>query len=184
MPNTTKNLRNRPKASSYTEEQKARGTGQLNPVNAYLRNDPVTYYYQKMSDSNQQYLRDDFWSEAAKRGESETLISLLQASNDDKVSKDAINAVTAYGDRLDYDTYMLALQLPHLDDTEKKDRIDEDKFDEDGNLISEGTGYNFGKYTDKEWAQEIINYTMGLWDAEIIEEDKSVEVGLPMQAHK
>lgn len=172
MPNTIKNLRNRPNASSYTEEQKQRGIGQLNSVNAYLRNDPVTYYYQKMSDNNQQYLRDDFWSEAAKRGESETLISLLQASNDDKVSKDAINAVTAYGDRLDYDTYMLALQLPHLDDTEKKDRIDEDKFDEDGNLISEGTGYNFGKYTDKEWAQEIINYTMGHWDAEIVEEDK------------
>ena len=43
-----KNLRNAPKATDYSELQAQRGTGQLDSVNAYLRNDPVSYFYQKI----------------------------------------------------------------------------------------------------------------------------------------
>lgn len=167
------NLRNRPQATEYAVEQAGRGPGQLDSINAYLRNDPISYFYQKLSDDKNEFLRDDFWSEAAKRGESENLVGLLQMTSQENFSREAIDAISGYGTRVDYDAYMLALQLSHLDNVEKKKRIDEDQYDAEGNLISSGTGYEFGEYTDQEWAWEILKHTMGRWDAEIIEEDKA-----------
>lgn len=167
------NLRNRPQAIEYAVEQAGRGPGQLDSINAYLRNDPISYFYQKLSDDKNEFLRDDFWLEAAKRGESENLIDLLQKTGQENFSREAIDAISGYGARVDYDAYMLALQLPHLDNVKKKKRIDEDQWDEEGNQTNIGTGYEFGEYTDQEWAWEILKHTMGRWDAEIIEEDKA-----------
>ena len=73
-----KNLRNRPKVTENKDTQAARGTGQLNSYDNVLRNDPATYYYNKLNKNP--YFREDFWSEAARRGESEQLISLLQST--------------------------------------------------------------------------------------------------------
>ena len=168
-----KNLRNRPETVSYSEEQQRRGPGQLDSIDAYLRNDPTSYFYQKFSRSKNPYLRDDFWTEAARQGESESLIHLLEMTKSDSFSSEAIEVLSGYGDRLDYDTYLFALELPHLDNETKKMRTDEGVFDENGVLVSPGTGTEFGEFTDKEWAWEILKHTIGRWDAEIIEEDKA-----------
>ena len=80
--------------------------------------------------------------------------------------------MSGYGDRMDYDGYMLSLQFPHLDNTNKTPRVDSDVFDEEGNQVSIGTGYEYGEFTDQEWANEIVKHTIGGWEAEIIEEDQ------------
>lgn len=155
------NLRNRPKALEYSDVQAERGTGQLDTMNAYLRSDPVSYFYQKLKDTDNQFLRDDYWAEASKRGESENLISLLQGTQGENFSSEALDILSGYGDRMGYDDYMLALQLPHLDNENKVKRVDQE------------SGYEFGEYTDQEWAWEILKNTVNRWDAQIIEEYKA-----------
>jgi len=147
-----------PLAGDYADELRMRGTGKIDTINAYLRADPISYYYEKLKGEGNQYLRDDFWSEAARRGESEQLIyGMQQAGNKQNT---AFDLVQSYGDMLDYDTYMLAMQYNMLDDSEKKERIDQ------------ASGYKFGDYTDKEWAAKILEHTIQGWEAEILEANK------------
>lgn len=154
------NLRNRPTATEYSDIVASRGSGQLNSINAYLQNDPVSYFYQKFKESENPFLRDDHWSEAARRGESENLIALLNTVDEETFDRTAYDKLSAYGDRMDYDSYMLALQIPFLDNTKKVERIDQ------------ATGVKFGDFTDREWANNIVTATTGRWDAEIIEANK------------
>ena len=156
-----KNLRNRPTATEHSDVQAQRGTGQLNSIDTYLRNDPVSYFYKKFSESQNEFLRDDFWSEAARRGESDNLASLLAMTDDEKFNREAYDILAGYGDRMDYDNYMMALQIPHLDNTKKTDRVDEETIIALVNSLT------------KKWAMEILKYTIGRWDAEIIEEAKA-----------
>lgn len=149
----------RPTAKTEAEERELRGTGQLNKTTDYLKNDPASYYYQKFKDAGNLYLRDDMWSEAAKRGETGQLISALQGASKYE-SNDAFSKWESYAGYNDYDSYMLALVVPQLDNTTKKVRVDEN------------TGYEFGAYTDQEWAKQILNHTFQGYDAQIIEEQK------------
>lgn len=172
---------------------KYRGSGFLGKTTDYLKVDPTTYYYEKFKNSNNEFLRDDYWSQAAQNGESDALIYYLskwneyetpmsqqdyEASNtedgvDYQTYLDNLNSKKdenrAYYDKLkayedqgkgDYDMYMLTLSLPTLDDTEKIERIDTE------------TGYNFGQYTNREWAKAILDSTFGRYDAEIVEAEK------------
>lgn len=172
---------------------KYRGSGFLGKTTDYLKVDPTTYFYEKFKSSNNEFLRDDYWSQAAQNGESDALIYYLskwneyetpmsqqdyEASNtedgvDYQTYLDNLNSKKdenrAYYDKLkayegqgkgDYDMYMLTLSLPTLDDTEKIERIDTE------------TGYNFGQYTNREWAKAILDSTFGRYDAELIEAEK------------
>ncbi len=178
-----------------------RGSGQLGSTLDYLMyNDPSTYYYQKLRSTNNQYLRDDYWSEAARRGETDQLLASLlswenldsnlqaakkelesftQTGDEEKDNKkkkeleDKVNhlsnlnsnyldKVKDYADKgyEDYNTYMLAMTLPLFDDPEKKERVDE------------ASGYNFGSYTDKEWAEKVLDSIFERYDVQIAEAEK------------
>ena len=180
-----------------------RGSGQLGSTLDYLMyNDPSTYYYQKLRSANNQYLRDDYWSEAARRGETDQLLAaLLSWENLDtnlRTAQDKLNSFTSTGDETkdnetkqklqadidkysslskdtdylsrvqdyankgydDYNAYMLAITLPLFDDTEKKARTDE------------VSGYNFGSYTDKEWAEKVLDSMFERYDVQIAEAEK------------
>ena len=144
----------------------------------YLKNiDPTSYYYYKLKQSGNKYLDDSMYREAASRGEADYLISLLQerekaapvtdlgehAESLDAISSKQEDDVMAkwkeYGGR-DYDSYIMALAIPTMDDTVKKPRIDK------------ASGYDFGEYTDKEWALEVLNSNYQRLDAEVMEEWK------------
>lgn len=149
----------RPNATNQQQEADLRGSGQLGKSTDFLKNDPASYYYQKFKDQGNKYLRDDMWSEAAKRGETAVLIDNLQRS----AKFDSIGVFDkweSYEGQHDYDGYMLSLAIPNLDNTEKKERKDEE------------SGHVFGQYTDQEWALEILNRTFQGYDAKIIEENK------------
>ena len=148
----------KPTATNQKIEREMRGDGRLGKTTDYLKNDPGSWYYQKFKDQGNTYIRDDMWSEAAKRGETAQLIAALQNASKYE-SIDAFNKWDSYVQH-DYDGYMLSLAIPDLDNTTKKERKDE------------STGYVFGEYTDQEWALEILNRTFEGYDAEQIEEDK------------
>ena len=153
-----------------------RGSGALGYKEDYLQfSDPATYYYEKFKRTGNKYLSDDMWTEAAKRGETASIVDLLNKRQvlDKKITETPIvkgqqveietdwyNKWKNYEGYNDYDSYMLSLSIPILDNETKKLRIDEE------------TGYEFGEYTDKEWAIEILNSQFGRYDAEIIEEKK------------
>lgn len=143
--------------TEYAAEQAARGSGQLGLTTDYMLADPVTYYHDKFSKKGDKYFNEAMWSEAARRGESEALISSL-LKNAGKTNE-AFDELNEYGGRMDYDTYMLALEAPFLDDTKEVERIADN-------------GVSFGKYTDKQWAANVLKSTTERYDAEIIQEQK------------
>ena len=145
--------------TDYADIMKAKGSGKLGSTKEYLKADPVSYFYEKLKREQNPYLRDDMWSEAARRGESEQLIYALQQAKTDPSVADIYNKLNQYGGKLDYDTYMLATALPTLDDSKA-----ETKVDSAGNVI--------GEYTQKQYASEVLKQTMARWDAEIVEENK------------
>ena len=143
-----------------------RGTGTLGNSTDYLKADPATYYYQKFKGSDNKFLNDTMWTEAAKRGETGALVDTLSKLNAMDASGQSydmsmFNRLQDYPDRYDYDAYMLALSIPTLDDTNATERKDE------------LTGYSFGTYTDRGWATEILNSMFDRYDAQIVEEHKA-----------
>lgn len=149
----------RPIAQDYVNTT---GDGKFGSIYDYLKADPYSYYYQKLktSDVTAKYLDDQMWSEAAQRGETSSVISYLSnlTKDSDTSMLDKWNNYPAY---TDYDSYMLALAIPSLDDTKKVDRVDEE------------TGYKFGSYTDKEWATQILESNFQGYDAQILDEEKA-----------
>ena len=61
---------------------------------------------------------------------------------------------------VDYDTYMLALSIPTLDNEEKKTRL------------NEAGDYSFGDLTDQEWAKKVLEATNNKYQAEYVEKNK------------
>lgn len=169
----------KPKAEDYKNELAMRGTGEIGESYGYLQyTDPAAYYYEKLKAQNNPYLKADMWAEAAKRGEINTLLSAIMSQptnrvtikNDkgEEVSKDIsaneyLNTWSDWEGYSDYDSYMLALSIPNLDDEKKVDRT---------TTLEDGTEYSFGEYTDKEWATKIFEEQVGHWQAEKDEEDK------------
>lgn len=151
------NLRNRPKAINYAEEQVKRGGGQMTSYYDYLKNDPASYFYQQLKDSP--FLKNQYWTEAANRGELDHLIYLLQSTKSDTFDSTAFDKLKGYEGFMDYDNYMLALELPHLDNETKKPKVI--------------NGYDFGEFTDREWAEKVFDEAIGRWDAEILENIKA-----------
>ena len=166
----------RPIAKDYKEEHIKRGTGKIGMSYDYLQyTDPINYYYKKLEAQHNPYLRADMWAEAAKRGESNTLLSALMRQPVNKVANTDIEAIDKSSTNeyfetwlnwegySDYDSYMLALTIPNLDDEKKVERT---------TTLDDGTLYSFGEYTDKEWAIKIFEEQVGHWKAEKAEEDK------------
>ena len=169
----------RPKTEDYKNEQALRGTGEIGESYGYLQyTDPTAYYYEKLKAQNNPYLRADMWAEAAKRGETNTLLSAIMSQptsqvtikndNGEEVSKNIstnkyLDTWSDWEGYSDYDSYMLALTIPILDDEKKVDRT---------TTLEDGTEYSFGEYTDKEWAIKIFEEQVGHWEAEKVEEDK------------
>ena len=142
-----------------------RGTGELGSELDYLKVDPTTYFYNKFKSGQQSsFLRDDMWTEAALRGETNVYANILSGiEKAETIDRSFLDKYEFYENQGygDYDTYMLALSLPTLDDTKKEQHIDE------------MTGYDFGSYTDKEWAEAVLTSTFQRYDAEIIEAEKA-----------
>lgn len=166
----------RPKAEDYAIEAAKRGTGEIGTSYDYLQyTDPTAYYYEKLKAQNNPYLRADMWAEAAKRGESNTLLSTIMSQpgskrKDEETSSEGTLVDNEYYQTWldwegynDYDGYMLALAIPTLDDTEKIERT---------TTLEDGSEYSFGEYTDKEWATKIFEEQVVHWKAEKVEEDK------------
>lgn len=169
----------RPKLGEYTAEKEI-GTGALEKSYDYLKtSDPTAYYYNKLKHEKNEFLRDDMWNEAIRRGETQILANLL--SERQKISKgkeyseaykdlsaeglynlgiDALSKWESYGNTADYDGYMLALSIPTLDDSVKKPRTTDD-----------GT-YTFGDFTDREWANYVLENQFTYYDNLIIDEQK------------
>ena len=145
------------KITNYEDEQKARGTGQLKSRRELETKNIYDKFYYNLKKSNNPYLDDDMWAKAATRGELDQLIYGLNTSKD---SNKYLDMLSEFGDKVDYDTYMLALTIPNLDNTTKKTRLDQT-----------GT-YNYGDMTDLEWAEKILESTKNKYTAEAIEENK------------
>lgn len=169
----------KPKLGEYKKEEQL-GTGALQKSFDYLKtSDPTAYYYNKLKYDKNEFLRDDMWNEAIRRGETELLTNLLSerqkiskgkeyteqykgmtAEALDKSGVDALSKWEAYGNTSDYDGYILALSIPTLDDTTKKSRTTADG------------SYKFGDFTDREWAAQILENQFQHYDNLIIEEQK------------
>ena len=163
-------------AEDYSVEAARRGTGEIGNTFDYLQyTNPTAYYYEKLKSQNSPYLRADMWSEAVKRGESNILLSTLMsqpktevetkfgAAPSQAIENEYYQTWLDWEGYSDYDSYMLALSIPTLDDTKKVDRT---------TTLEDGTEYSFGQYTDKEWATKIFEEQVGHWQAEKVEEDK------------
>ena len=137
------------------------GFGQLGSVHDYLQSDPVTYHYYKLKDKGNKYLNDKFWTAASQRGGSDELINLLYATEDERFSSEDFDKIMEYENFVDLDTYLLALQIPHTDNT-----VVTPRYDESGK-------YHYGDFTDREWYKHIIDNQIAKWDAHIIEVDKN-----------
>lgn len=143
-----------------------RGTGAIGSAIDKLRLDPASYIYQKFKTSGNPYLNDEYWTEAAKRGETNALIDLL-AKNTEKSEKTGEPIKNVYYDKLmrdysqfaDYDEYMLSLSIPYLDNTNSIERFTDN-------------GIKIGDYTDQEWAVKVMEESFKRHDAEVIEEQK------------
>lgn len=166
------NLRNRPTAPDYDEVREARGPHQLEPTRAHTLETPANYYYYKLKSQNNPYLNDRFWREAVSRGEADSLAALLMATNEKEFSSEALDIIKPYGDRVDYDLYVQALQTPFLDNTKKEPWKNEDIYDESGQLIHKGDGRVLGNFTEQERSWEIIKHAIGRFDAELLDEQK------------
>lgn len=121
----------RPLEKNYAEGAKVRGTGEIGESYGYLQyTDPTAYYYEKLKAQNNPYLRADMWAEAAKRGETNTLLSAIMSQptsqvtikndNGEEISKDIsaneyLDTWSDWEGYNDYDSYMLALTIPMLD---------------------------------------------------------------------
>lgn len=182
-----------------------RGSGKLGTGKDYLMNDPASYYYEKYKLGNNQYFSNKWWTEAATRGESLQLASLLEqraaldnlnntiaesnaetqaptpsatitsptsettnvVANEDKSDTEKYwdtakywELYKTYEDRLGYDEYMMALNMPNYDNTTPRERIDP------------VTERSYGKYTDREWAKLILDSSFGKAKAEIDKEEQ------------
>lgn len=166
----------RPKAEDYAIESAKRGSGEIGASYDYLQyTDPITYYYEKLKSQNNPYLKVDMWAEAAKRGESNTLLNALMNQPKGTVETEYGTAQSQLPQNEyfqtweewegynDYDTYMLALTIPSLDNEKKVKRT---------TTLEDGTEYSFGEYTDQEWGIKIFEEQVGHWEAEKVEEDK------------
>lgn len=177
-----------------------KGSGSLATENDILAGiDSISLEYEKLkkleNSKGTNYLNDQMWVEASLRGEvgvladairqrikydenrktqqeklksaGETERKILQnmGSSDDETSNDinAINKWNDYSAAKDYDGYILSLKLPTLNNTNKIDRIDSE------------TGYNFGTYSDREWARLILNNTFSRYEAYQIEANKATQ---------
>lgn len=161
------------------------GSGVLQKSYDYLKySDPSEYNYRRLKDEGNPFLRDDMWMEAAKRGELNELIYLLDERNQYEAGKsfseygktgnstelpiqqldaegiDVLSRLEDYGDFMTYDAYMTALSIPTLDNETQVERVDEE------------TGYKYGNYTDREWALEVLNSQLQKADAQVQEEWK------------
>ena len=150
-------INNKNTLKTYAEEQLARGTGQLASRRDLETKNVYDKVYNKLALENNKYLDDDFWTTAATKGELDLLVSMLSNT---KESNKYLDDLQKYGNQVDYDTYMLALALPGLDNTESKTRLDET-----------GT-YSYGDYTDLEWAEKVLESTKNRYEAEITEQYK------------
>lgn len=149
------------------EKEIDRGTGKIGSELDYLKVDPTTYFYNKFkSGAMSKFVRDDMWTEASIRGETNALINILsgieKAAQTQTIDTSLLDKYEWYENQGygDYDTYMFALGLPTYDDTKKVERI------------NEITGESFGSYTDKEYAEMILNSTFQRYDAEMVEAEK------------
>lgn len=143
-----------------------RGTGAIGSAIDKLRLDPASYAYQKFKTSGNPYLNDEYWTEAAKRGETDALIDLL-SKNTEKSEQTGEVIKNVYYDKLmrdysqfaDYDEYMLSLSIPYLDNTNQIERFTDN-------------GTKIGDYTDREWAIAVMEESFKRHDAEVLEEQK------------
>lgn len=145
------------KITNYEDEQKARGTGQLKSRRELNTKNFYDKMYSKFKNNNQLYLDDNMWTTAATRGELDNLIYLL---NENKTENEGLEALKSWGMGVDYDTYMLALSIPTLNNEEKKTRL------------NEAGDYSFGDLTDQEWAKKVLEATNNKYQAEYIEANK------------
>ena len=143
--------------TNYEDEQKARGTGQLKSRRELNTKNFYDKMYNKFKTNNQLYLDDKMWTTAATRGELDNLIYLL---NENKTENEGLEALKSWGMGVDYDTYMLALSIPTLDNEKKKTRL------------NEAGDYSFGDLTDQEWAKKVLEATNNNYQAEYIEKNK------------
>ena len=131
--------------------------GLIESQNEYLqRLNPRAWYGQKFRTTIPGQFDSDMWIESARNGETDFLISALQKFEEELPKMDmsetsSINQWKFYASAgfKDYDTYMLALSLPMYDNTEKKLRTN-------GLDQSDPNYYEFGEYTDREWAQKML----------------------------
>ena len=159
-------------ALTITSPQEAKPgiTSQYN----FLREDPSSYFYQKFKQSGSIYLKDKMWAEASKRGQTDLLAYYINENEkydkelfDQKKTDERHSNISAkigeYADEMDYDSYITALANITLDDTDKsrKDRI------------SDNGQYNFGKFTDREWNEKILDAQYQRYDAIRLEEYKA-----------
>ena len=176
-----------------------KGQGGLVTETDFLRHlDSASFEYEKLKKAENKYLDDKMWTEAALRGETSVLADLLtqrekldkqRLESEERISQeseqmqkilrnmgedektqqqakddyDAINKWKEYSAANDYDGYILALSLPTLDNTKKVKRTDE------------ATGYEFGDYTDREWARLILESTFARYEAYQIEANKKTQ---------
>ena len=163
----------RPEASEAIQKTPAGITSQFD----YLRGDPASYYYNKFKRSENKYLDDEMWAEAAKRGESELLAYYLKenekADNENLVNNipnqqrlNISEKIDKYRNVLDYDNYIAALANATLDDT--------DASRQERTIVgSDGNDYSFGQMTDREWNEKILEATFERYDAQLFEEQKA-----------
>ena len=76
-----------------------RGTGAIGSAIDKLRLDPASYAYQKFKTSGNPILNDEYWTEAAKRGETNLLIDLL-TKNTEKSEQTGEPIKNVYYDKL------------------------------------------------------------------------------------
>ncbi len=149
----------RPTALNYNETNKTRKalSEKADSVFSYRGVNPYSLVYDKFKRDSNENLDSNLWQEAANKGELDQYIAILSQNN--KKSTKLNELVATYGDRVDYDTKMLALSYDTITNDEAVDR-----YDDAGNLV--------GTLTQKELIDKVLENQKARWDANIAQESE------------
>ena len=147
----------RPVASNYNALNNSRKTlsAKADSVFSYRNVNPYSVAYDQFKRSQNENLDDALWQQASNKGELDQYINLL-LQNPKKSSK-LTELQDTYGERVDYDTAMLALSYDAV-----ADDVKEDRYDSSGNLI--------GNFTQRELIDKVLSNQAQRWEAEITDD--------------
>lgn len=133
-------------------------SGKADSVFSYRNANPYSVMFDKMKREATGDFDENFWQQAANKGELDQYINLLQKNPNESAKLKELTSL--YGkDRLDYDTTMLALSYDAITDDTSEERFD-------------SAGNSLGVMSQKELINKVLLSQTLQWDNQLLEDAK------------